>query len=150
MAVVAMKPSWASMAGGSSLFVSPASRKVSVFAALAAGLVAGAVVGAAAGAVVGAAAGAVVAAAAGAVVGAAAGGVVGFGAAAGGVVGAAAGAPGPHAASRPMPAATPAMFSNRRRVTIFVNSQLSSRASERSLLSEAKDLAEIPRKLGMT
>src|SRR5436190_7254142 len=98
IAVVAMKPSWASMAGGSSRFVSPASRKVSVLAAVAPGLAAGAVVGAAAGAAVGAAAaGAVVAAGA-------AGAVVGLGAAAGGaVVGAAAGAAaGPHATRRPI------------------------------------------------
>src|SRR5919204_6508289 len=86
IAVVAMKPSCASMAGGSSRFVSPANRKVSVLAALAAGLVAGAVVGAAAGAVVGAAAA-----------------VVGLGAA-GALVGAA-GAPGWQAGRRPMPGA---------------------------------------------
>ena len=66
MAVSAMKPSWASMAGGSRRLVSLAKRKVSVLAAVAPGLVAGATVGAAA-------AGAVVAAAAGAVVGAAGG-----------------------------------------------------------------------------
>src|SRR5438309_1756455 len=119
MAVVAMKPSWASIAGGSSRFVSLPHRKVSVLAALAAGLVAGAVVAAAAGAVVGLAAGAVVAAAAGAVVAAAAGGVVGLGAAAGAVVGAAAGVAGPHAANRPMPAAIVASFKTRRRVGIF-------------------------------
>src|SRR5438477_4296255 len=59
IAVVAMKPSWASMAGGSRRLVSLPHRKVSVLAAVAPGLVAGAVVGAAAGgAVVGAAAGA--------------------------------------------------------------------------------------------
>src|SRR5438094_5901292 len=83
MAVVAMKPSCASIAGGSRRLVSLPHRKVSVLAALAAGLVAGAVVGAAAGAVVGlaAAAAAVVGAAAGAVMAAAAGGVVGLGAA---------------------------------------------------------------------
>src|SRR5215468_10899782 len=69
IAVVAMKPSCASMAGGSRRLVSPANKKVSVLAAVAPGLAAGAVVGAAAGAVVGAAAGAVVGAAAGAVVG---------------------------------------------------------------------------------
>src|SRR5438552_14693339 len=121
MAVVALKPSGASIAGGSGRLVSLPHRKVSVLAALAAGLVAGAVVAAAAGAVVGlaAAAGAVVSAAAGAVVAAAAGGVVGLGAAAGAVVGAAAGAAGPHAANRPMPAAIVASFKTRRRVGIF-------------------------------
>src|SRR6266513_141030 len=99
MAVVAMMPSWASIAGGSRRFVSLPHRNVRVLVALAAGLVAGAVVGAAAGAVVGlaAAAGAVVGAA-GAVVAAAAGAVVGLGAAAGAAVGAAAGPAGPHAA----------------------------------------------------
>src|SRR6266852_1658878 len=119
MAGVVMKPSCASIAGGSRRLVSLPHRKVSVLAALAAGLVAGAVVGAAAGAVVGLGAGAVVAAAAGAVVAAAAGGVVGLGAAAGAVVGAAAGAAGPHAANRPMPAAIVASFKTRRRVGIF-------------------------------
>src|SRR5260370_40014353 len=69
IAVVAMKPSCASMAGGSSRLVSPENRNVSVLAAVAPGFVAGAVVGAA----VGAAAGAVVGWAAGAVVAAAAG-----------------------------------------------------------------------------
>src|SRR6266567_6227810 len=58
IAVVAMKPSWASMAGGSRRLVSPDHRNVRVLAAVAPGLVAGAVVGAAA-PVVGAAAGAV-------------------------------------------------------------------------------------------
>src|SRR6266508_3954520 len=101
-----MKPSWASIAGGSRRLVSPAMRKVSVFAAVAPGLAAGAVVGAAAAAVVGAAA-------AGAVVGLAAAAAVGG---AGAVVGAAAGAPGPHAARRPIPAATPARLRKRRRV----------------------------------
>src|SRR6266581_2327988 len=103
MAVVAMKPSWASIAGGSRRLVSLPHRNVSVLAALAAGLVAGAVVGAAAGAVVGLAA---------------AGAVVGLGAA-GAVVGAAAGAAGPHAASKPMPAAIVARVKTRRRVGIF-------------------------------
>src|SRR6266536_2267218 len=97
MAVVAMKPSWASIAGGSRRFVSLPHRKVSVLAAVAPGLDAGAVVGAAAGA----------------------GGLVGFGAAAGAVVGAAAGLAGPHAANRPMPAAMLASFKRRRRVGIF-------------------------------
>src|SRR6267378_106835 len=91
MAVVAMKPSWASIAGGSRRFVSLPHRNVRVLVALAAGLVAGAVVGAAAG-----------------VVAAAAGAVVGLGAAAGAAVGAAAGLAGPHAANRPMPVAAPA------------------------------------------
>src|SRR5438445_2525936 len=108
MAVVAMKPSCASLAGRSRRLVSPANRNVSVFAAVAAGLVAGAVVAAAAGAVVGAAAGAVV--------GAAAGAVVGFGAAAG-AVGAGAGAAGPQAARRPIPAVRPARPRNRRRLS---------------------------------
>src|SRR5437588_8792229 len=109
MAVVAMKPSCASIAGGSRRLVSPANRKVSVLAAVAAGFVAGATVGAAAGAVVGAAAGAVV--------GAAAGAVVGLAAAAGGLVGAAVGAAGPQAASRPLPAARPARPRKRRRLS---------------------------------
>src|SRR4051812_37522261 len=102
MAVVAMNPSWASIAGGSRRLVSPAIKKVSVLAAVAPVLVAGAVVGAAAaaGAVVGAAA-VVAAGTAGA-----AGAVVGLGAAAGGLVGAAGAAAGPHAARRPIPAAT--------------------------------------------
>src|SRR2546423_8106325 len=103
-----MKPSCASIAGGSRRLVSPANRKVSVLAAVAADFVAGAVVGAAAGAVV--------AAAAGAVVGAAAGAVVGL-AAAGGLVGAAVGAAGPQAASRPLPAARPARPRKRRRLS---------------------------------
>src|SRR5215207_3339739 len=107
-----MKPSWVSMAGGSSRLVSPANRKVSVLAALAAGLVAGAVVGAAAGAEVGAA---VVGAAAAVVGAAAAGGVVGFGAA-GAVVGGA-GAAGWQAAKRPTLAATLARPRNRRRLS---------------------------------
>src|SRR5258708_31939007 len=117
MAGVAMKPSWASIAGGSRRLVSPLHRNVRVLAAVAPGLDAGAVVGAAAaaGAVVGLAAGAVVAAAAGGVVAAAAGGVVGLGAAAGAVVGAAAGEAGPHAANKPMPAAIVASFKTRRR-----------------------------------
>src|SRR5579864_7573869 len=116
MAVSAMKPSCASIAGGSSLFVSLPQRNVSVLAAVAFGLVAGAVVGAAVGAAaaaVGLAAGAVVGAAA-AAVGLAAGADVG---AAGGLVGAAAGAEGPHAANRPIPAATPARPRKRRRVS---------------------------------
>src|SRR5258708_39061853 len=123
MAGVAMKPSWASIAGGSRRLVSPLHRNVRVLAAVAPGLDAGAVVGAAAaaGAVVGLAAGAVVAAAAGAVVAAAAGGVVGLGAAAGAVVGAAAGEAGPHAANRPMPATIVASFKTRRRVGIFLS-----------------------------
>src|ERR687887_273452 len=118
MAVVAMKPSWAVMAGGSSLSVSLPHRNVRVLAAVAGLPAAGAVVGAAAG--LGASVG--FAAAAGAVVAAAAGlgASVGFGAAAGAEVGAAAGAPGPQAASRPMPAANPAMLRNRRRETIVV------------------------------
>src|SRR5438477_3486118 len=58
IAVVAMKPSWASMAGGSRRLVSLPHRNVRVLAAVAPGLAAGAVVGAAA-AAVGAAAGAV-------------------------------------------------------------------------------------------
>src|SRR6267378_3956448 len=49
MAVVAMKPSWASIAGGSRRLVSLPHKNVSVFAAVAPGLDAGAVVGAAAG-----------------------------------------------------------------------------------------------------
>src|SRR3977135_2614017 len=53
MAVVAMKPSCASIAGGSRRWVARPHRKVRVLAAVAPGLVAGAVVGAAAGAVVG-------------------------------------------------------------------------------------------------
>src|SRR6266851_7619720 len=75
MAVVAMKPSWASIAGGSRRLVSLPHRNVSVLAAVAPGLDAGAVVGAAAGggAGVGLPAGAVVAALAGAVGAAAAG-----------------------------------------------------------------------------
>src|SRR6267378_708462 len=144
MAVVAMKPSWASIAGGSRRLVSLPHRKVSVLAAVAPGFDAGAVVAAAAaGAVVGlaAAAGAVVAAAAGAVVAAAAGGVVGLGAAAGAVVGAAAGAAGPHAASRPMPAAILASFKTRRRVGIFPRTsgdQLPRRLARRSQTSEIR------------
>src|SRR5207248_5029230 len=113
MAVSAMKPSCAVIAGGSSRSVSLPHRKVSVLAAVAPGLVAGATVGAAAAAVVGAAAGAVVAAGAAAVVGLAAGAAVGAAA----VVGAAVGAAGPQAASRPMPAATPAKPRKRRRVS---------------------------------
>src|SRR6266513_1428200 len=105
MAVVAMMPSWASIAGGSRRFVSLPHRNVRVLVALAAGLVAGAVVGAAAGAVVGLAA--------------AAGAVVGLGAAAGAAVGAAAGPAGPHAANRPMPVAAPASVKMRRRVSII-------------------------------
>src|SRR4051794_2621106 len=104
-----MKPSCASMAGGSSRLVSPENRNVSVLAAVAPGFVAGAVVGAAAGAAVGLAA----AAAVGAAVAAAAGAVVGFGAAVGARVGAA-GEAGPHAVSRPIPAARPANPRNRR------------------------------------
>src|SRR5258708_7007232 len=117
MAGVAMKPSWASIAGGSRRLVSPLHRNVRVLAAVAPGLDAGAVVGAAAaaGAVVGLAAGADVAAPAGAVVAAAAGGVVGLGAAAGAVVGAAAGEAGPHAAHRPLPAPLVARFKTPRR-----------------------------------
>src|SRR5579872_5625797 len=115
MAVVVMNPSWLVMAGGSRRSVSPANRKVSVLAAVAPGFVAGAVVGAAAGAVVAAAA------AAGAVVGAAAGAVVGLGAAVaaggGALVGAAGVVAGPHAASSPIPAATPARPRKRRRVS---------------------------------
>src|SRR5690349_17554128 len=108
-----MNPSCASMAGGSRRFVSPANRKVRVFAAVALGLLAGAVVGAAAAAV-----GCAAAAAVGALVGAAAAAVgLAAGGAVGAVVGAAEGAAGPHAASRPMPAATPAMPRNRRRVS---------------------------------
>src|SRR5437016_3303496 len=103
IAVSAMKPSWAVIAGGSRRSVSLPHRNVSVLAAVA-GLTAGAVVGAAAGAVVGAAAGAVVG------LGAAVG-------AAGAVVGAAAGAAGPQAARSPIPAATPPRLRKRRRVS---------------------------------
>src|SRR5579864_2823180 len=106
-----MKPSFASMAGGSSLLVSLPHKNVSVLAAVAFGLVAGAVVGAAA-AAVGLAAGALVGAAA-AAVGLAAGALVGAAA----VVGEAAGAAGPQAASKPIPAATPAIPRKRRRVS---------------------------------
>src|SRR5262245_4724880 len=112
MAVSAMKPSWAVIAGGSRRSVSLPQRKVRVLAAVAAGLTAGAVVGAVVGAA--AAVGAAVGAAAGA------GAVVGFGAAVGGAgaaVGAAGALAGPHAVSRPMPAATPARPKKRRRVS---------------------------------
>src|SRR5581483_7132252 len=94
-----MKPSWAVIAGGSSLSVSLPHRNVSVLAGVAAaagpvvGAVAGALVAPAAGAEVGAAAGAEVAAVAGALVAAAAGALVGA-AAAGAELGAAAGAAG--------------------------------------------------------
>src|SRR5438270_14060533 len=110
MAVSAMKPSWAVIAGGSRRSVSLPHRNVSVLAAVAFGLTAGAVVGA----VVGAAAG--FAAAVGAVVGAAAGAVVGLAAAVGALVGAPDGAAGPQAASKPKPAVRPAMPRNRRRL----------------------------------
>src|SRR5581483_5974658 len=77
-----MKPSWAVIAGGSSLSVSLPHRNVSVLAGVGAaagpvvGAVAGALVAPAAGAEVGAAAGAAVAAVAGALVAAAAGALV--------------------------------------------------------------------------
>src|SRR6266704_3969045 len=70
----------------------------------------------AAGATVAAGGTAVATAGAGAAVAAGAGGTVGFGATAGTLVGAAAGAPGWHAATRPMPAARPAIPRNRRRL----------------------------------
>src|SRR5215217_4882283 len=120
MAVVAMNPSWAVMAGGSSLSVSPPQRKVRVLAAdavdaAAAGLAAS--VGlAAAGAVVGAAA-AGLAASVGFAASAGLAASVGLAAAGALVAAGGAGCWLPQADSRPIPKVAPASCRKLRRLT---------------------------------